>query len=150
MQALLTEVERSVVGGAWHGPSLNEAIAGLTAEQAAAHPVPGAHSVWELVTHAAGWIREVVHRFAGEVHPEPVLGDWPPVAEPTPQRWTEQQDALVAALVALRFELAAFPVERLDDPIADGRPDTFRQNLAGLAQHNAYHAGQIMILRKLL
>lgn len=150
MQALLTEVERSVVGGAWHGPSLTEAIAGLTARQAAARPIAGAHSIWELVVHATGWIHEVVQRFAGEVHEDPVQGDWPAPAEPTADNWSAVQDALVAALVALRFELAAFPAERLDEAIAAGRPDTFRQNLSGLAQHNSYHAGQIVMLRKLL
>jgi uncharacterized damage-inducible protein DinB len=150
MQALLTDVERSVVGAAWHGPSLSEAIAGLTAEQAAARPIPGAHSVWEIVVHAIGWIEEVVSRLAGEVHGDPVQGDWPVPSEPSAEAWSALQDALVRSLVALRFELSAFPAERLDEPIAEGRPDTFRQNLSGLAQHNCYHAGQIIMLRKLL
>ncbi|HET8547581.1 MAG TPA: DinB family protein [Bryobacteraceae bacterium] len=150
MQALLTDVERSVVGGSWHGPSLTEAIAGLTAAQASARPIPGAHTVWEIVAHAIGWIQEVVHRFAGNMHAEPAQGDWPAPAEPSAEAWTALQNALMAALVALRFELTAFPAERLDEHIAEGRADTFRQNLSGLAQHNAYHAGQIMLLRKLL
>jgi uncharacterized damage-inducible protein DinB len=150
MQALLTDVERSGVGGAWHGPSLTEAIAGLTAEQAVARPIAGAHSIWEIVSHAIGWIQEVVSRFSGEVHQEPDQGDWPTPGDPSPEAWTALQDALVAALVALRFELSAFPAERLDELVAESRTDTFRQNLAGLAQHNAYHAGQIILLRKLL
>jgi hypothetical protein len=69
---------------------------------------------------------------------------------PSAEAWSALQDALAGALAALRSELATFPSERLDDPIAADRPDTFRQNLSGLAQHNAYHAGQITLLRKLL
>jgi uncharacterized damage-inducible protein DinB len=150
MQALLTDVERSVAGGAWHGPSLTEAISGLSAEQAAARPIAGAHTIWELVLHVTGWMREVRQRFAGEVHSDPVQGDWPAAAHITPKNWDAIRNALIAEVAALRFELPSFPAERLDEPIAEGRSDTFRQNLAGLAQHNAYHAGQIVMLRKLL
>jgi uncharacterized damage-inducible protein DinB len=150
MQALLTDIERSVVGGAWHGPSLTEAIAGLNAEQASARPISGAHTVWEILTHTIGWTREVVSRLAGTAHPEPSEGDWPAPAEPSEEAWTALQNALIETLVALRFELAAFPAERLESAVAEGLPDTVRQNLSGLAQHNAYHAGQIILLRKLL
>jgi hypothetical protein len=150
MQAILTDIERSVVGGAWHGPSLTEAIAGLTAAQASTRPIPGAHNVWEIVAHTIGWTREVISRLGGHFHEEPAEGDWPAPPEPSEEAWTALQNALVGALLALRFEMAAFPAERLDDPVAEGRPDTFRQTLSGLAQHNSYHAGQIVLLRKLL
>jgi uncharacterized damage-inducible protein DinB len=150
MQPLLTDVERSIVGGAWHGPSLMEAIAGLTAEQATARPIPGAHTVWEIVVHTIGWIQEVVQRLSGVVHAEPLQGDWPATTEPSSEQWMALQDALLGSLVSLRFELAAFSADRLDEPIAEDRPDTYRENLSGLAQHNTYHAGQIILLRKLV
>ena len=50
---LLDELKRIHNGGAWHGPALREALAGVTAEQATMRPVPGAHSIWELVLHLA-------------------------------------------------------------------------------------------------
>jgi len=42
-------VKRAFDGPMWHGPALAELVAGVSSEEAAAHPVPGAHSIWELV-----------------------------------------------------------------------------------------------------
>jgi uncharacterized damage-inducible protein DinB len=52
--------------------------------------------------------------------------------------------------------VAAFDAGRLDEPVypknkkdADG-PVSYRALLTGIAQHSAYHAGQIVLLRKAL
>src|SRR5689334_2024259 len=42
-------------GEAWHGPALMEIIEGIDAKTAAAGPISGAHSIWELVLHIAAW-----------------------------------------------------------------------------------------------
>jgi hypothetical protein len=46
-----SQLKRAQEGQAWHGPSLRELLDGVTAEQAAARPIPNAHSIWELVNH---------------------------------------------------------------------------------------------------
>ena len=45
------QLRRALQGDAWHGPSVLELLAGLSASQAASHPIAGAHSIWELVLH---------------------------------------------------------------------------------------------------
>ena len=50
-----SQLKRAFEGGAWHGPSLRELLADVSAEQAAARPLPGAHSMWEIVLHIAAW-----------------------------------------------------------------------------------------------
>ena len=47
------QLRRALEGEAWHGPSVLESLAGLSAAQAASHPIAGAHSIWELVLHLA-------------------------------------------------------------------------------------------------
>jgi hypothetical protein len=60
---------RSVCRGpAWHGPSISENLEGIAAIQAASHPIPGAHSIWEIVHHVIAWEREVVGFLAGKPH----------------------------------------------------------------------------------
>ena len=49
------QLQRAFQGKAWHGPSLKEALAGITADQAAARPVGNAHSIWELTHHIGAW-----------------------------------------------------------------------------------------------
>ena len=66
LERLEAQLARSFAGPAWHGPSVLESIAGLTPEDAHAHPVAGAHSAWELVLHLGGTYRLVLRRLAGE------------------------------------------------------------------------------------
>ncbi len=55
-------VERVVEGDPWHGSNVVTLLTGLSATDAAAHVMPGAHSIWELVVHMTGWTREVLAR----------------------------------------------------------------------------------------
>jgi hypothetical protein len=66
---------RSVSGDPWHGPSLDALLGDVTPEQAAAHPVPGAHSIVEIVRHVTAWTEEVELRLRGEAPGQPAAGD---------------------------------------------------------------------------
>jgi hypothetical protein len=49
LQRLEDQLERALEGEAWHGPSVLEILEGVSAHQAAAHPIAGPHSIWELL-----------------------------------------------------------------------------------------------------
>ena len=152
---LLSDLRRIYEGNAWHGPSVLEALQDVTTGQAAARPVPDAHSIYELTHHIAAWIGETTSRLQGNPPGNPADGDFPP-------RSTNVDDAawadVLARLERRQAELLAtvseFDDARLDDVVnpkhrndSDG-PVTFRALLSGLAQHSAYHAGQIVLLKK--
>ena len=42
-----SQLKRAQEGQAWHGPSLRELLESVTAEQAAARPIPNAHGIWD-------------------------------------------------------------------------------------------------------
>ena len=60
------QLGRALEGDAWHGPSVLELLDGVTAHQAAAHPIAGAHSIWELVLHLSGDYGLVLRRLGGD------------------------------------------------------------------------------------
>ena len=137
-------------GGAWHGPALNELLAGVTAAQAAQHPVEDAHSIWELVNHIAAWEAIVTQRLRGEeVSNVPDEINFPPVAETSESAWqaTLQQTAKINQ--ALRDALQAAGDERLNEA-APGKQHTLYFEVHGALQHTLYHAGQITLLKKLV
>ncbi|MBI3684541.1 MAG: DinB family protein [Acidobacteria bacterium] len=144
---LADAIRKSVNGPAWHGPSLVKAIEGISAAQAAAPPIAGAHSIWEILLHAAAWMDEIAERLGGACHREPLAGDWPSVPEATESNWGAAWQELANALSKLESATERFPEERLPDHPVPGV--SFFETLAGAAQHNSYHAGQIMLLRKL-
>ena len=54
-QRIASQLERSYFGDAWHGPSLNELIDDPDWRKVFEKPVPGMHSIYELVHHIAVW-----------------------------------------------------------------------------------------------
>ena len=66
LQRLEEQLRRSLEGGAWHGPAVLEVLEDVSPEQADAHPIAGAHSIWELVLHLASDYRLVLRRLNGD------------------------------------------------------------------------------------
>jgi uncharacterized damage-inducible protein DinB len=140
----------------WHGPSMLDTLRGVTAQQAAAHPVPGAHSIWELVLHVTAWRREVIRRIAGATAGEPLEGDWPAVPEPSEENWRAALDELQRSHEDVLIAVRSMPRAQLDEPVKDARNPplgtglSFYTTLHGLVHHDVYHGGQISLLKKAL
>jgi len=156
LDLLRAQLSHAVSGDPWHGAPLTRLLDGLTATQAAAEPIAGAHSIWELVLHLAAWQGEVAERVRGRVWSMPDAGDWPPVGEVSEARWSAAQASLETTRAALDQALADLTEEGLDrrvgserDP-AMGSGVTLREAVLGVVQHHAYHGGQIALLKRAL
>ena len=151
---IVDQLEREHAGDPWHGSPLAQILAGVTWQQAAARPLPGAHSIWELVLHMAGWKNEVRHRLAGAPAGEPETGDWPAMGQPSAEGWTEAREKLELAHRLLVSAVKEFPEPNLFTPSNDSRNRelgvgvSYYELLHGIVQHDVYHAGQIAILKK--
>jgi uncharacterized damage-inducible protein DinB len=153
---LVDQLQRAHDGDPWHGSPVNAILECLTHEQAARRPPNGAHSIWEIVLHMTAWRNEVARRATGEPAGEPQGGDWPSAGEPTAAHW----EAALAALDASHRNVVAvvrgFSDERLMQPANDprnrelGAGVSYYELLHGIVQHDAYHAGQIAIVKKIL
>ena len=77
---LVDQLEREHAGEPWHGTSLVGILTGITHQQAAARPLAGAHTIWELVLHITAWKNEVRQRLGGAPAGDPSEGDWPAAA----------------------------------------------------------------------
>lgn len=151
---IVDQLEREHAGDAWHGSPLSSILAGVTHTQAAAKPIPSAHSIWELVLHIAAWKNEARRRLSGAPAAEPREGDWPPAGEPTAVRWAEAREHLEDAHRLLVSAIKSFSEASLFTPTNDTRHDdtalaaSYYELLHGIAQHDCYHAGQIAILKR--
>lgn len=143
-------------GPTWHGAALAENLDGISAEQAASRPLPDAHSVWEIVLHLTGWTNEVARRLEGGEPGLPAEGDWPAVGRVSQQSWARAREALGVAHAALAAAVERFPEDRWRDRVGGERDAPLGTGvshaamLTGLLQHDAYHGGQIGLLRKAL
>jgi uncharacterized damage-inducible protein DinB len=158
-QRSTTEVERirdqfrrSFEGDAWHGPSVLQLLDGITAEQAAAHPIPGAHSIWELTLHIAAWEHACKRRLEGDPAQLSDSEDWQ-LFETSEPAWESTKQFLIDNHRELLDAIATVDESRLNEPIIKDPKIPFASvyvTLHGGVQHNLYHAGQIAILKKAL
>jgi uncharacterized damage-inducible protein DinB len=144
------QLKQAFEGGAWHGPSVREILAGVDARVAAARPVPGAHTIWEIVGHLVATQRMLLRRLQGDATASdlPAAEEWPPAAETGEEAWRELMLRLESGDSALRNRIEAFPEGRLDEPLIPGGSSAYN-NFHGYLQHNLYHAAQIGLLRKI-
>lgn len=145
---LADQLERSFRGGAWHGPSVTETLADLTAEEAARRPIPAAHTIAEIVGHLATWTEVARRRITGEpVSRVTEEQDFPPDGAVSEEAWAASLERLEEAHRKLHETVAALDDGGLDAPVSGSDP-TVRGLVLGVLQHNTYHAGQISLLRK--
>lgn len=146
---LLDQLDRAYRRKAWHGPSLLECLDRLTPKQAAARPVKGAHSIWELVEHVATWDEVVALRLEGGKPAVPPEYNFPPVTKTTPAAWKATRARLARNHALLRRTVAAFPAAKVGRQ-RPGTSMTWYVLIHGAIQHELYHAGQIAMLRRAL
>lgn len=153
---LVDQFKRAHDGHPWHGSPVKAILKGVTAKQAATKPPNGAHSIWELVLHITGWRHEVAQRATGGPAGMPAAGNWPRIGDPTPARWKAALKALDASheqlVTIVRGMSDVHLLTRTNDPRNRrlGTGVTYYELLHGIVQHDAYHAGQIAILKKVL
>lgn len=146
-ERLAGELDKALYGGAWHGPSWREALEGVGRGAALQRPIPGAHTIAEIVLHATTWHDVVRRRLEGETPQVSDAEDWPVPAFADDAAWAAAVERLLATGRALTETVRRFPAERLQEarPRAE---DTWFGLVVGELQHALYHAGQVVVLKK--
>lgn len=145
------QLSSTINGEAWYGDSVQEILEGVTAKQAQAHPIPNAHSIWELVCHVNVWVKFALGAIQGTPIPQwpemPKEQDWPPVTSTTDDAWKAVLNSFFSDHLKLVEAIKAFTDERLDAAVP-GRTYNFYRLFQSTTQHATYHAGQIALLKK--
>jgi DinB superfamily len=143
------QLRRATNGHAWCGPSAREALDGVTAEMAAQHPIPDAHSMWELVRHLTVWANAAQRRLSGEIVEPTPDEDYPALTgAEVAVDWRRDREAFFAAQEALAHAIEILGDAALDTELSTDY--TIYVTVHGQAQHILYHAGQIVLLKRAL
>ena len=131
----------------------SSALEGLTIEDAERRLLNTSHSIAEIVAHMDFWQSWFCRRCTGEGEPPPAkaaLG-WPAVR---PGSWPEVQAKFLAGLErAANLEKDERTAEKRITPAIEHPPlaeYTVGDALVHMANHNAYHLGQVVLLRQLM
>ena len=150
-QALREHLVELLEGGSAH-LHFEQAVADLP-EQLRGAKVDGVpHTAWRLLEHMRinQWDILEFSRNPNHVSPEFPQGYWPDGdAPPQPDSWDRSIRAWRADLRAM-ITLVADPKTDLYAPIPHGDGQTILREALLSADHNAYHLGQLVLLRRAL
>jgi hypothetical protein len=141
-----------LLGGGNAHLDFEKAIAGLPVELRGAKPPGLPHTPWRLLEHMriAQWD---ILRFSIDpkhISPEFPDGYWPEGdSPPDSDAWEQSIEAFRVDLRAMK-DLVADVQTDLFKPIPHGQGQTILREALLVADHNAYHLGQLVVVRRLL
>ena len=136
----------------WHGgPTPLGALRGVTAEQARWKPSARRKSIWILTLHIAYWNYAVRRLLEGAPRGGFPRGrsNWP-----EPERFDERSWADDVALLREEHRRLVRAATAVDPAVLARRPPgskrwTYGELIIGIAMHDAYHTGQIQLMKRL-
>ena len=138
----------------WHEAhaDLAASVADFPAELRGKVPNGLPHSAWQLLEHIriALWDIYEFSRNASHKSPEWPEGYWPrTAAPPNDAAWEHSMKQVQESLEGMR-KLITDPKHDLLAPLAGGSGQTLLREALLIADHNAYHLGQLVLVRKAL
>jgi hypothetical protein len=129
---------------------IESAVSDFPLDKINERPGGSPHSAWDLLEHLrlAQWDILEFSRDANHVSPDFPDGYWPK-KEGTAEDWGKSLEQILGDLQAMR-DLVANEKTDLLAPIPHGEGQTILREALLVADHNAYHLGQIMLIKKVL
>jgi uncharacterized damage-inducible protein DinB len=144
-QKIADSYRAATVKAAWYGPSLAELLARIPPELATP-PVPGSHSISELLQHLLLWNERIRNTSdTNSLPPWRPEKDW---AEP-PIPWNELVSKWSQSRELLEDKIRNFPIDDLAKQVP-GRNYPYETLFHGAVEHTIYHSGQIAIVLSML
>jgi hypothetical protein len=144
---LLAQLRSTHNKAEWFVP-LDTAVAGMTPEQARwvpksegpNNPAPEDHSVGMIAYHLLYWNTQALSQLKGEKVPAPTSDNNETFNKFDATNWPDTLKKLDENLTAL---------EQLVEAADDAKLGAIADRIAHISTHNAYHTGQIIMIRKL-
>lgn len=139
---ILVGWEYSYLHDDWVNP-LEEALKGVTVEEAQRKAKPDSTSIWEIVLHLALWNENIVERIRTGAKAHPDGPSWPRLPDIQDQAsWEAAQKRLGDSLEAVRMIVTQTPLDAIQAS-GYGIADLFCR-----FTHMGYHLGQITKMRE--
>jgi len=142
----------SLLGGGGAHVDFDSVMAGWPAKLRGSKPKGLPHTAWQLLEHMriAQWDILDFSRNPKHVSPEWPEGYWPSTdAPPSPAAWNNSVSTFQADLKAM-MSLVKSPRRDLFARIPHGEGQTILREALLVADHNAYHLGELVYLRRAL
>lgn len=134
-------------GDCWIGYNATEILEGITREMALIKACESGNSIWQIVNHISFWRGVVAKRLSEKRVVVQDQNGMEPPSSVNAVAWEQTLKRFNASFELLYAAIAGFDDKDLFNTPGDN--GTYYYNITGCLQHDAFHLGQIMLLKKL-
>lgn len=132
--------------------SMDQALHGVIAAEAAWTSTGISNSIWQIVNHLIFWNEDVIHRIKGTENPQKAEDNDETFGNPGDPEdeigWAQTVQRLYEVMNKLKTVIVDLDDEKLTAPYA-ANSSSIERLLSNIMMHDTYHLGQIVLLRKL-
>lgn len=135
-------------GDCWIGLNMQQVLEGVSNSTAAQKLHEKGNCIWQLVNHIIYWRKTVMIRLQGK-NAQPPMPDMYLPDQPDDTSWQTTLAHFEEVYRQLHQMITGFDESALDKA-SPMKGQTYYQLLMGCLQHDAYHMGQIQLIKKAL
>ncbi len=148
-EAMALHVTEAYFGNSWSDVCVKDVVGDIQYKEGISITTASPNTIAALLYHIMFYNKAIIQRIRGE---EPLISesngfDLPPLKSESD--WEQLVSDAMDAAMQLADAIRNFPQEKLFDEKPAGK-GTFYKKFHGVIEHNYYHLGQIMILKKLI
>jgi uncharacterized damage-inducible protein DinB len=132
--------------------AVRNTLEGVTAEQAVWKPEGSDNSIWETLAHLSYYNNAYLIRFGGANYEYKVADNdatFEAPENPTDEDWKVEVENFDRVLRGLRSLIEAADDRKFDEHVSATNKASWAELILNINAHNAYHGGQILLIRKL-
>jgi uncharacterized damage-inducible protein DinB len=136
-------------GDNWTDVNLTDSLAGITWEEATTQ-IYACNTIATLVFHMNWYVTRVIEVLQGnplEGHDKDSFA-LPPVQ--SAEDWAALQDRAFTNAEKFASQIEQLPDDKFEETFANEKYGNYYRNIHGIIEHNHYHLGQIVLLKKIL
>lgn len=136
-------------GTPWIDINIESTLNEISAKEAATKPFPNFNSIWEIVNHMISWRQTLLKRLQGEEVESPEDNYFSYIPDRSESAWLKTKELFAACQHDWLHTLKKM---KRKDFIHQHESSSFSnyEFINGILQHDAYHLGQIRLMKKLV
>ena len=141
-----------LLGGGQAFKTRDEILQGISLQEAGSKVANVPYTIWQLLEHLriAQWDILEFSRNPQHESPDWPAGYWPDETAPENQATLEGTVKAITADLEEMIQLIQDPANNLFVPFAHGNGQNLLREAMLVGEHNAYHIGEIVVVRRLL
>ena len=138
-------------GSPWYGSAVMNGLSDITLQEASGR-IANQHTIAEILHHMTQWKKFALEKLRGNGGYDIRVdshADWIMLNDLDEAAWEHIKKLYGQVTSDLLAEIPNHPDEILDD-LVSGRKYTYLELMQGITEHDIYHLGQILLLKKIM